>query len=262
MTLLRKWSEAAILGQPLDYLHAVWLDTIRLVDPNHRSYGEQSADKLITYLINGPDPHKNVNEFVISWQSPLYPGDPAAHRGEIGPLREWERITRVDGVWMVILLALCLAGPWLTVGRARAGTTLFAATALALLFFPILAHGYEFRYVVPAFGPLLAAGALAGWGLAVRLRPARAPTLRPDRRPLPVPTEPPPAAGLQRPVPSPPRQKMGPVRIDRCAEQVSSRAGQASRTATGARLSTQPSIVVGALARPGRRREGARGRRV
>ena len=31
MGLLQKWSEAAILGQPLDYLHAVWLDTIRLV---------------------------------------------------------------------------------------------------------------------------------------------------------------------------------------------------------------------------------------
>ena len=45
MTLLRQWSQAAILGQPLDYLHAVWLDTIRLVDPNHHSYGDLSADE-------------------------------------------------------------------------------------------------------------------------------------------------------------------------------------------------------------------------
>src|SRR5437588_1418883 len=50
MTLLRRWSEAALLGQPLDYLHAVWLDTIRLVDPNHRSYGDLAADQLIPYL--------------------------------------------------------------------------------------------------------------------------------------------------------------------------------------------------------------------
>ena len=170
MTLLRRWSQAAMLGQPLDYLHAVWLDTIRLVDPNHPSYGEQSADQLIAFLLYGPNMRSGVNEFVASWQRLLYRDNPAPHHGDVGPLKTWERITRVDGVWMVILLALCLAGPWLVVGRARAGTTLFVATALALLFFPILAHGYEYRYVVQAFGPLLAAGTLAAWGLIVRIR--------------------------------------------------------------------------------------------
>lgn len=48
--------------------------------------------------------------------------------------------------------------------------TLFAATALVLLFFPIFTKGHDFRFVIPAFGPLLAAGALAAWGLAVRVR--------------------------------------------------------------------------------------------
>jgi Dolichyl-phosphate-mannose-protein mannosyltransferase len=170
MALLQKWSEAAILGQPLDYLHAVWLDTIRLFDPNHHSYGESSADQLIALMLYGPDMHSGVNEFVTPWQRRLYPHDPAAHRGDIAPLKEWERITRVDGAWMAILLVLCLAGPWLLVGRARAGMTLFGATALVLLFFPIFTKGYDYRYVIPAFGPLLAAGALAGWGLVVRIR--------------------------------------------------------------------------------------------
>jgi hypothetical protein len=171
MTLLRRWSEAAILGQPLDYLHAVWLDTIRLVDPNRHSYGESSANQVIAFLLYGPDMHSGANAFVASWQRLLYPHDPAAHRGDIGPLKSWERITRVDGVLMLILLALCLAGPWLTVGRARGGTTLFALTALVLLFLPIVIKGYDYRYTVPAFGPLFAAGALAAWGLVVRLRP-------------------------------------------------------------------------------------------
>ena len=36
MGLLQRFSEAAILGQPLDYLHAVWLDMTRLFDPNPR----------------------------------------------------------------------------------------------------------------------------------------------------------------------------------------------------------------------------------
>jgi hypothetical protein len=178
MTLLRRWSEAAILGQPLDYLHAVWLDTKRLVDPNDPSYGSYSADELIAFLLYGPDMHSGKNELVSYWQRRLYPHDPSTHRGDVGPLKGWERITRVDGVWMVILLALCLAGPWLLRGRARAGLVLFAVTALVLLFFPILTTSYDYRYTIPAFAPLLAAGALASWGLLVtvrgRVRAARA----------------------------------------------------------------------------------------
>jgi hypothetical protein len=173
MTLLREWSQAAILGQPLDYLHAVWLDTIRLVDPNHPSFGSYSADEMIAFMLYGPDMHSGANKFVTSWQHGLYPGDPAPHRGDIGPLKTWERITRVDGVWMVILLVLCLAGPLLVVGRARAGTTLFAVTALTLLFVPILTTGYDYRYTIPAFAPLFAAGALAAWGLTIRIRAKR-----------------------------------------------------------------------------------------
>ena len=122
-------------------------------------------------MLGGYPPNSGKNRFVESWQVLLYPGDPAAHRGDIGPLKEWERITRVDGAWMVILLMLCLIGPWLLVGRARSGMMLFAATALVLMFFPIFVAGYEYRYTIPAFAPLLAAGALAAWGLVVRLRP-------------------------------------------------------------------------------------------
>jgi hypothetical protein len=171
MSVLRRWSEAALLAQPLSYLHAVWLDTIRLIDPNHFSHGSYSADQLIKFLLYGPDMHSGANAFVASWQVLLYPHDPAIHRGDVAPLVKWERITRVDGIWMLLLLALCLTGPWLVAGRARAGTALFALTSLSLLFVPILTSGYDYRYVIPAFAPLLAAGALGMWGLMVRLRP-------------------------------------------------------------------------------------------
>jgi hypothetical protein len=73
------------------------------------------------------------------------------------------------------LLALCLAGPWLLKGRARAGMILFGATALTLLFFPIFTSGYDYRYTIPAFGPLLAAGALSAWGLVHMIRAKRRP---------------------------------------------------------------------------------------
>ncbi len=175
MSKLQRWSEAAILGQPLDYLHAVWLDAIRLVDPNRHSFGSYSANELIAFLLYGPDMHSGKNQFVTYWQKLLYPHDHATHRGDISPLKKWERITRVDGVWMLVLLALCLAGPWLLRGRARAGMVLFGATALTLLLFPIFTSGYDYRYTIPAFGPLLAAGALAGWGLVRTIRAKRRP---------------------------------------------------------------------------------------
>jgi hypothetical protein len=178
MGLLTKWSEAALLGQPLDYLHAVWLDTIRLYDPNHHSYGDLSADGMVAVMLGGFPANSGKNELVEYWQHLLYPHDPSPHRGDIAPMKEWERITRVDGAWMGILLVLCLAGPLLLAGRARSGMILFALSALVLLFFPILVKGYDYRFVIPAFAPLLAAGALAAWGLVVRikarLRPAHA----------------------------------------------------------------------------------------
>src|SRR5438105_3347783 len=153
MRTLRKWSEAALLGQPLDYLHAVWLDTIRLFDPNHPSYGDLSADEMVALMLGGVPPNSGRNAFVEFWQQRLYPHYPRPHRGDIAPLKEWERITRVDGAWMGLLLALCLAGPWLLSARARSGMLLFGCSALVLLFFPILVKGYDYRFVISAFGP-------------------------------------------------------------------------------------------------------------
>jgi hypothetical protein len=178
--LLRSWSEAAILGQPLDYLHAVWLDTIRLFNPNHPSYGDYSPHQMIAFMLGGFPANSGKNGLVEFWESRLYPHDPRPHRGHIGLLKKWERLTRVDGVWMGVLLALCLAGPWLLPGRARPGMMLFGISALALLFFPIFVKAYDYRFVIPAFGPLLAAGVLAAWGLVVRINTFRTRQREPD----------------------------------------------------------------------------------
>jgi hypothetical protein len=190
MTLLMNFSEAAILGEPLEYLHAVWLDTRRLLQPNARSYGDDSADKLIGTLLYAPFEH-GKNALVEYWEPLLYPHDGPPHHGDVAPLKRWERVTRIDGALMGLLLALCLAVPWslsgsrrrglrrrvrapaapeaiARLGRSRAGACLFASTALALLFFPILVKGYDYRFVIPAYGPLVAASALSAWGLFVR----------------------------------------------------------------------------------------------
>ncbi len=179
MERLQEWSEAAILAQPLDYLHAVWRDTLRLFSPNAPSYGDLSADAMVAFLLYGPDRHSGANSFVESWQSELYPHDPPPHRGAIGPFKTWEAMTRTVNLWMALLLALCLVGPWVLRGRARAGMILFGATALLLLFFPILTKGYDYRFVIPAQAPLAAAAALAAWGLVIRVRERGASGARP-----------------------------------------------------------------------------------
>jgi hypothetical protein len=179
MELLQKFSLAAVEGQPVDYLHAVGLDLLRLFDSNHPSYSDMSADEMTAWFIHGPTergPPKN--EFVEYWQHQLYPHDPPPHYGDIQPLTAWEEFTRLDGVWMGVLIALCLAGPWLIGARARelapharSGMILFGLSAFTLILFPILVKGYDYRFLIPAYAPLVAAATLSAWGLALRVRP-------------------------------------------------------------------------------------------
>jgi hypothetical protein len=173
MSRLWEFSISAIEGQPGAYLNAVWQDMIRLVDPNHPSYGDLSATHFIDFLLYGPDYHSGQNEFVSYWQDLLYPHE-KVHKGDITPLLDWERLTRLQGPLMVVLLLLCLGAPWLAVRETRAGARLLALIVLVLLLFPILSKGYDYRFVIPALGPLYACAALGGHGLYVRLARARA----------------------------------------------------------------------------------------
>ncbi len=180
MSRLWEFSLSAIAGAPLDYLDAVWQDTLRLIDPSRPSYGDLSANNFIAFLLGGRDFHSGQNEFVTYWQALEYPHE-SIHRGAIAPLKAWEKLTRFDGPWMVALLLLCLVAPWVVAGEARRGARLLSTTTLVLLLFPLFTKGYDYRFVIPAFGPLFATAALAAWGLvsrvARRTRP-RPPLLR------------------------------------------------------------------------------------
>jgi hypothetical protein len=166
---LRKWSLAAIKGQPLDYLAAVWNDSVRVVFPDHRSFGDLSADENIGFLTGGPDMHSGQNDFVQYWQTLLYPDDDVYH-GTIAYLRDYEAMTRVEGIWMLLLLALALAAPFVAPRRVRAGAILLTLVSFTLIWFPIVSKSYDFRFIVPALGPLAAAAALGGWGCFRRMK--------------------------------------------------------------------------------------------
>ncbi len=175
MDRLQSWSEAAVMGQPLDYLRSVWLDTRRLFSPNAPSYGQLSADGLVAFTIYGVD-RSGDNDFVDYWQGLLYPGDPPPDRAGIEAFLTWQAMTRIVGFWMAAAIVLSLVGLFVLRGRQRAGATLFTATALLLLMFPIVSKSYDYRFVIPAFSPLAAAAALGAWGLfgvLTRRRPGR-----------------------------------------------------------------------------------------
>ena len=100
----------------------------------------------------------------------LYPDD-ATHHGGVRAFTTWERWTTPRGPLMLVALLLAAASPLLAPRGARFAASLMASTALVLLFFPIASKAYDYRFVIPAIGPLVAAAALAAWGLSARLAP-------------------------------------------------------------------------------------------
>lgn len=171
---LRAFAIAAILGQPDRYLEFVARDLVRIVDPSFPStpyhggitaqgYGS-SPEGLLDYYFN-PTFSTNVQTQVSAY----YPTDGTVHRG-IGFLVTWERDTRIEGPLMALLLLLALAAPVIARGRERHAALLFGATTLVLLVGPILASGYDYRFVIPAFGSLAATAAIGAGVVARRLQ--------------------------------------------------------------------------------------------
>ena len=158
----------AIRGEPLEYLYQVWRDVARLVYPNRQTCGGLSPEELVGFLLYGVNMHSGNNEFVTCWQS--------------GSTRTIPRVSRRDRPAAHLgwphapggPLDACPARamPRRPVGAERAGAGGDAPVrdaALALLLFPILVKAYDYRFVIPGYAPLVAAGALSAWGLAVKV---------------------------------------------------------------------------------------------
>ncbi len=169
---LRSFAEAAIFGQPLDYLEAVGRDLIRIVDPAFASspyvgnagYGN-TPESLADYYFNTSN--------LASVQRVLgeyYPRDGEIHRG-VGFLMAYERDTRIEGPLMALLLLLAIAAPILTTADERRASLLLLFATLTLLAAPVFTSEYDYRFTIPAFGPLAATAAIGAWATSRRLRP-------------------------------------------------------------------------------------------
>jgi hypothetical protein len=173
---LRSFAEAAILGQPLEYLEYAGRDLVRIVDPSFSSspYGNKgptgagygnTPQSLIDYYFNTGNNY-SLNLILASY----YPGDGEVHKS-LTFLLDYERDTRIDGPLMALLLLLALVAPLLTKAEERRTALLFLSTTVVLLAGPVFLSEYDYRFTIPAFGPLAATAAIGAWGVIMRARP-------------------------------------------------------------------------------------------
>jgi hypothetical protein len=172
---LRAFAVAAILGEPLRYLEYVGRDLVRIVDPSFPSspYGSQppagegwgsTPQQLSDYYFSSYDA-AGLAPILAAY----YPGDGTIHKN-IGFLLDYERDTRIKGPLMALLLLLAFAAPCLASGPARRATVFFLLTAFVLLAGPVFVSEYDYRFTIPAFGPLAATAAIGAWGIVNRMR--------------------------------------------------------------------------------------------
>lgn len=174
---LRAFAEAAVLAQPLTYLEYVGRDLLRIVDPSFPSspYGATGPasggygggpQHLVDYYLD-PSSLAAIDPLLAAY----YPGDGTIH-GNVSFLLSYERDTRIEGPLMALALLLAFAAPLLTRGRQRRAALLFLFATVVLLAGPIFTSEYDYRFTIPAFGPLAATAAIGGWALGRRLSPA------------------------------------------------------------------------------------------
>jgi hypothetical protein len=169
---IRRFSRAAIVGQPLDYVGTVAKD---------------SARYAVSWAWAPPpgDANQMPEELSQYYTTPGWTGSglskARAYYGDVDlrsngvlleALRVWERITRFTGVLFLLILIPALAAPFVLRGRERAGALLMLAVGLTLLLIPAATIFYDYRFAIPALGAMSIAAALgtpaiARWAVSI-----------------------------------------------------------------------------------------------
>ncbi len=162
-SLVGAFARAAIVHQPLDYLKVVGTDLMHYLAPNFGSHrvGESVGPSGIAFRLTRPEIDPQTRQEVTAYYGvPRAPSATAA-----GRLADYQGVIRLSGPVVLALLILALAGITAAGGRIRWFMILLLAVSLELTVAPALTFS-EWRYVVPAEGPIAAAAALGVWCLA------------------------------------------------------------------------------------------------
>jgi hypothetical protein len=170
---IRRFSRAAIVGQPVDYARTVAKDMVRYALPSWWAPPPGDANQM-------------PEELSQYYTTPGWTGSgltkAQAYYGEVElrsngtlleALRVYERATRFTGVVFLLILLPAVAAPFVLRGRARAGALLMLAAGLVLLLIPAATIFYDYRFAIPALGAFATAAALGAPALVRRVRPAR-----------------------------------------------------------------------------------------
>jgi hypothetical protein len=172
---LRSFAVAAIEGQPLTYLEYVGRDLVRVVDPTfstspYKAIGNAgyglTPEGLLNYYFETSN-FGNIDAIITS-----YYHSPGLLAGNVDVLKSWDSDTRIEGPAMVLVLILALLAPILAKGLVRRFTILCGLVSVVLIVGPILVIDYDWRFMIPVFGPLMAGAAIGGfevWRRAVSL---------------------------------------------------------------------------------------------
>jgi hypothetical protein len=174
---LQAWSRAAILGQPLTYLHAVLRESRRLIDPDaaaglpgQTSSGFGLGPQAYPPLLESADRDVNIVPIIAA----SYPGGGGVKRSDLSWFHTYEEVTRPHPLLMALMIALAALAPFVTRGSERRAAWLLTPTAFLLLALPVATSIYDYRYVFPLLGFLSGAAAIGGWGVLTAARGALA----------------------------------------------------------------------------------------
>lgn len=163
-----RFARAVILNQPIDYLGEVLRDMGRYVSDTFgfdRFYAGAGADEL-DISRRAPE----VEAFILDRAATIgFKRETIEADGGLNALQDLQRMLRVDGFGLIVLLVFGLVGALLAPRGWRAVAGLLLVLALAQAAVPVLTISWGFRYGIPSLGLLAGAAAIGLATVALRI---------------------------------------------------------------------------------------------
>jgi hypothetical protein len=105
----------------------------------------------------------------MPWINDYYHDEQHSIGGSVGTLEDVQDVVRVHPLILFFSLLAGIAGVVLGRGRVRWALVLFLVVGFLLVLIPPATAVYNFRYALPANGPLVAAGAIGLWLILERI---------------------------------------------------------------------------------------------
>jgi hypothetical protein len=163
---LAAFARQVILNQPVDYVLTVFNDTTRYLVPGWHSRVELGNYPWHEIRRRDPDAEQTVLQVVNAYYADA---EIQTDDHTLIVLTDLQQLLRVHPILMLQAVLLGLLGIAFARGRVRAGIVLFLGTAFLLILVPSATVTWLVRYVIPANGAFLAAGAVGLWVVAMQI---------------------------------------------------------------------------------------------